>query len=177
MKRETKVILAVTSFFLLATTPVAMAQQLGDKASQKDAIYGPSKLKIPRFVATSDKKSNMRSGPSRDYPVTWVYRREDYPLEVIDEFGLWRKVRDIDGTTGWMLVKILTGARYALIVGQTRKLYQEPTSASKVTLIAEAGVVGKVTACKANMCELEINGTKGWLEKAYLYGVYKEEIF
>lgn len=152
-------------------------QPLGDKAMGSQGKLGASGLPLPRFVSTSNSTSNMRTGPSRTYPISWVYKLEDYPLEVIDEFGPWRKVRGVDGTTGWMFVKILTGTRTALIMGATRPLRKTEDPTSPVTIRAEAGVIGLVKSCTKSQCQLDIAGSKGWINKAHLYGVYRDEIF
>ena len=78
---------------------------------------GASGLPLPRFVSLGAPRANLRSGPGREYPVRWVYVRRHWPLKVVQEYGVWRKVEDIDGTTGWMHAALLSGRRTGVIRG------------------------------------------------------------
>ncbi|MFC4348729.1 SH3 domain-containing protein [Kordiimonas lipolytica] len=137
---------------------------------------GESGQPLPRLISLAASKAFMRTGPGRQYPILWVYERTRLPLEVIDEHRAWRKVRDHEGTTGWMHVSLLSSRRTAMIIGTTRKLYEDPSPASPARLIADAGVIGEVQACDGIWCRLEIDGTEGWIERRYLWGVYEREI-
>ncbi len=55
-------------------------------------------LPLPRFVSLRAQEVNLRTGPGVQYPVDWVYHRRHLPLEIIAEYGTWRKVRDWQGT-------------------------------------------------------------------------------
>ena len=61
-----------------------------------------SGLPVPRYVTLKFNEVNMRAGPGREYPVLWSYSKTGLPLLVEAEFGVWRKVVDQEGTTGWM---------------------------------------------------------------------------
>jgi SH3-like domain-containing protein len=64
-------------------------------------------LKLPRFVSLKSETARMRVGPSTDYTVRFVYMVAGLPLELIDEWGNWRLVRDHDGSSGWMHAALL----------------------------------------------------------------------
>lgn len=117
----------------------------------------------------------MRTGPGRQYPIKWTYQRRLLPLEVIDEHGPWRKVRDHENITGWMHVVLLSGKRTAMIRGKTRTLYRDNTTGSPVLLTAEPGVIGEVVECQAIWCQLEIDNSDAWIEKRHIWGVYSHE--
>lgn len=150
---------------LSLTAPLALAQD-----NQPSRKIGTSGNPIPRFVSIAHTKANMRTGPSMNYPIKWVYQRKGYPLKVTDEYGPWRKVVEKDGTTGWMHVQVLSGKRTALINRRTRSLFKKPITTSPVTLIAEAGVIAVLDKCQDNWCLVEIDGTEGWILKNQLYG-------
>ncbi len=160
----------VTAFMLMvgSVAPAMAIQPTGP-------TVGPSGNPLPRFVSMSASKANMRTGPGRQYPVAWVYSRRGLPLEVIDEFGAWRKVRDHEGTTGWMLVSLLYGDRSVMIRGKTRELYAEPNLGADVLLTAEPGVIGEIDACKGLWCEVVVDGTSAWIERRHVWGVYAAE--
>src|SRR3990167_9515481 len=90
---------------LAVLAPPALAQE----ASQ--APLQASGLPLPRFVSLRAEEVNMRAGPGVRYPVDWVYKRKNMPVEVIAEFGTWRKVRDIQGTQGWIHQSMLSSNR------------------------------------------------------------------
>ena len=75
---------------------------------------GPSGLPLPRFVCLKSDRVNLRIGPGRDYPVQWLYVKPGLPVEIIQEYDNWRRIRDADGTEGWVLQTLLTGKRSAI---------------------------------------------------------------
>lgn len=154
---------------VILVTSVGMSQQ------PMGQTVGPSGNPLPRFVAMSASKANMRTGPGRQYPIRWVYGRRGMPLEIIDENGAWRKVRDHEGETGWMLVSLLYGNRSVMIRGKTRNLYAAPDLKADVRLTAEPGVIGEIERCKGLWCEVTIDGTSAWIERRHVWGVYAAE--
>lgn len=150
----------------------AVAQTGGQMAGQ---AVGASGNPLPRFVAMSASKANLRTGPGRQYPVAWVYLRRGLPLEIIDEHGAWRKVRDHEGTEGWMLVSLLYGNRTVMIRGKTRNLHAEPDMTAPVTIIADPGVIGEIEQCDGLWCEVVIDGDAAWVERRHVWGVYAAE--
>lgn len=136
---------------------------------------GPSGNPLPRFVSLSASKAYLRTGPGRQYPIDWVYGRRNLPLEVIDEYGAWRKVRDHEGVTGWMLVSLLSGRRTAMIRGKARDLHTDPELDAPTLMIAEPGVIGSIEACEGLWCEVTIDGDSAWIERRHIWGVYPGE--
>ncbi len=136
---------------------------------------GASGNPLPRFVAMSASKANLRTGPGRQYPVDWVYSRRGLPLEIIDEHGAWRKVRDHEGVEGWMLVSLLYGKRTVMIRGKQRELLDEPKLGAQATIIADPGVIGEIDQCQGLWCEIVIKGASGWIERRHVWGVYATE--
>ena len=43
--------------------------------------------------------------------IEWVYRRAGQPVEVIDEYETWRRIRDWEGTLGWVHQSMLQNRR------------------------------------------------------------------
>jgi SH3-like domain-containing protein len=159
--------------FLVLVIAVAAAVQ----AAEERPTRAPSGLLLPRFVSLGAAEVNVRTGPGRQYPIAWVFVRRDLPVEVLAEFGLWRKVRDIDGAEGWAHRSVLSGHRTALIIGEVRTLRLEPDAASLPVLLAEPGVQGSLLACRSEWCRMEIEDLRGWLPRAQLWGVHAWETF
>ena len=59
----------------------------------------------------------MRTGPGVRYPIDWVFHRRALPIEIVAEFGTWRKIRDEQGAEGWVHRSMLSGKRTALTIG------------------------------------------------------------
>lgn len=161
-------VIAILALVLITGGVAAAAQSQGQRV-------GASGNPLPRFVAMSAGKANLRTGPGRQYPVAWVYLKRGLPLEIIDEHGAWRKVRDHEGTEGWMLVSLLYGKRTVMIRGKTRNLHDAPELTAPVTIIAEPGVIGEIDQCEGLWCEVIIGGTSGWIERRHVWGVYTTE--
>ncbi len=164
-----KAFVILLGFVVFVTDCNALAAQ--------DTKVGASGNPIPRFVYLSTDEANMRTGPGRQYPIEWVFRLRDLPLEVVDEFGPWRKVRDQEGTLGWIHVQLLSSnKRTALIIGNRVNLYTKAARDSRILLIAEKGVVGTIVECDATWCRLEIEGARAWIARNQIWGVYPNEL-
>ncbi|MCE2927389.1 MAG: hypothetical protein LW823_07105 [Rickettsiales bacterium] len=142
------------------------------------AATSGSGLPIPRFVSLKNQETNVRTGPGTRYPIAWIYRRENLPVEVIEEFDHWRKIRDIEGSTGWVHKMMLDGNRHVIINGDKPRLLRiDHDAAAKPVLKAEPGVIASVLECELVWCRIQVASRKGWIEKKDVWGVYKEEIF
>lgn len=150
---------------------------LGVNGWAQAAIEG-SGLPLPRFVSLRADEVNMRAGPGVQYPIDWVYQREKLPLEVIAEHKTWRRVRDWQGTQGWIHQSMLGGTRTVIVTGKTRSLRSEPDTKSAPMARAEPGVIGRLKECPASntWCRIEIEGYEGWLRRVDFWGVYRHEV-
>src|SRR4051812_28309713 len=83
---------------------------------------GGSGLPVPRFVSLKPDDVNVRTGPGTRYPIQWVYHRSGLPVEIVDEYDVWRKIRDSDGTTGWVHKTMLEGKRNVLIKAKESRI-------------------------------------------------------
>ncbi len=130
---------------------------------------------LPRFASLRSDEVNLRAGPGKQYPVEWVFVRRSLPVEVFAEYGQWRKIRDIDGSVGWVHSSLLSTARTVIVADTTRTLRHGPAGEARPLLRAEAGVLGKLLACEVAWCRVEIAGEKGWMQRRHLWGVYADE--
>lgn len=120
----------------------------------------------------------MRKGPGTRYPIEWVYQRKNLPVEILEEFGHWRRVRDADGSSGWLHKQMLSGTRRALITSEKPVvLYDDPEADAAKVIKLEPGVITMLKECKASWCLLEIGEHEGWLEKSQFYGAYDKELY
>ncbi len=172
-------LLLVLLFAAMAGGPVAaqtgggQASSNGIEASARE--IGPSGLALPRFVTLRAAKVNLRTGPGIRYPIEWVYARKGLPLEVIDEFETWRRVRDWQDSVGWVHQSMLSSQRGAMVVGEGRLLRRAPEDGAPGVARVEAGVVGRLRACAGGWCLIEAKGLEGSLRQDQIYGAYPDE--
>ncbi len=140
--------------------------------------YASGDLPLPRFVSLASGEVNLRTGPGTRYPIQWVYTKKTLPVEIINEFDTWRKIRDIQGDEGWVHQTMVSGYRYAIVKDDEQIVYDAPDSQSTIIARLEPGVIVKVDACDARWCDVSVQGNyKGWVDKSVLWGVYDREIF
>ncbi len=161
-------------FTLLAQLQISAAPA---QMTAPEQVMGASGYPLPRFMTLDDDVTNMRTGPGLEYPIDWIYMKEDYPLKVIAEYGNWFKVMDIDGSTGWILRHLLSLSRSAIIVNGSQELYKSPSDKTGVSVIAEQDVLGSLLQCENNWCEMEVGGLTGWIESRNLWGALEQETF
>ena len=160
-------ILFFLTFFLLMSPNFS--------ASSADQNSG---LKIPRFVSTKSDKSNLRKGANTDYPIQLTYTVENFPLEIIAEYEIWRKVVDVDGNQGWMHKSLLHGNRYGIIKtshDQPAQIYNKPEGII-IGIIGNRNIV-KINKCFSLWCKISFTKYKGWVNKQNVWGVYTNEEF
>ena len=135
-----------------------------------------TKLPIPRFVSLKAGEGNARRGPSLNHRIDWVFIRRDMPLEVIDEFGHWRRVRDREGFGGWIHRSLLSGARTVIVEEEMLPLLLRPDPEAPVNARAEAGVVARLGKCTLDWCRIVVDRHRGWVPKRAVWGVGPEEL-
>lgn len=160
------------------TTAEAPADATGAEATataEDSPTLGPSGRPLPRFVSLGSDHINMRTGPGTRYPVTWVYKRQGLPVEVVQETNDWRRVRDPDGDEGWVhKVMLSNSSRMTLVVGSTPTvLRRQPEAAAEGIAEVEPGVLVKVLQCPGDSdhCRVEAQRFQGWLPRAALWGI------
>lgn len=135
------------------------------------AAHAQEERKTPYWASISATKALMRTGPGRNYPATWLYVRPGLPIQVVETYPSWRKVRDPDGETGWMLQRLLTDARTGLVTGsEPRPLHENPDERSRVRYRAEPGVVGRISHCAAGWCRMEVGERGGYIRIENFWG-------
>lgn len=147
-------------------------------AQPQNKIFQNSGLPIPRFVSLASDKVFVRTGPALRYPIAWVYQRDAMPVEVIQEFDTWRKIKDIDGDEGWVHQSLLKGARTAIVqTDQNIFLRQKPNDSAQKIVELEPQVQVALKRCEGAWCDVNVQQFNGWIERKTLWGVYDHEEF
>ena len=131
---------------------------------------------LPRFASLRSDEVNMRTGPGTRYPIEWVYKRKGLPVEITGEFEIWRRVRDADGSEGWVQKSNLTGKRMAMVTG-AYDLRDEASPQAPVVAHLEKDAQGQILSCTKDWCRLKFDDVKGYLPKNQLWGAYPTEVF
>ncbi|MEX0859906.1 MAG: SH3 domain-containing protein [Cucumibacter sp.] len=149
----------------------------------------PSGLPLPRFASLRADEINVRVGPGQRYVVAWIYVQPGLPVEIVQEFDNWRKIRDFEGAEGWVHKNLLSGERTALVApwlgDGTEPLFAQPAEGAPVRAYAGGMVLVSIKECESAWCEVSGTFTPqgasrpasfgGWIAQDKLWGVYPGE--
>ena len=168
----------------LCLTTATMALMFAVPASA-EAFKSASGLPLPRFVTLKAKKINLRVGPGKDYAISWRYMKAGLPVEIIQEYDNWRRIRDADGAEGWVFHSMLSGERGAIAAPWMKSkgtdvfvnMRTDARETGAVVARLQPGVVIKLDQCTGDWCHAEAPGVEGWLNQGEIWGAYPGEAF
>ncbi|KFC61361.1 Hypothetical protein precursor [Devosia sp. LC5] len=148
----------------------------------------PSGLPLPRFATTRSTPINVRVGPGTKYEVSWTYLKSGIPIEIVQEFDTWRKIRDIDGDEGWVHQNLLSGTRAGyvtpLMANGEIALRSDKSGNAGVRARLGPGLRVQIKECDGEWCEVsaaqpgnEHRSYSGYLRQEEIWGVYPDEVF
>ncbi len=185
-KRKGPPALTPALFRRLPWLVLAFVLLLGPSVAQEN----PSGLPLPRFATTRSEPINVRVGPGTKYDVAWTYLKSGIPVEIVQEFDTWRKIRDVDGTEGWVHQNLLSGTRagYAAPLVANGEIALRSNRSDEAGMRARLGAGFKVVIkqCDGAWCEVTANhqdqnqrstSYSGFLRQEELWGVYPDEAF
>jgi SH3-like domain-containing protein len=164
--------------------------------SPPSAAISRSGMPVPRFVSLKAPRVNVRIGPGEDYQIAWVFTRAGLPVEVIQEFDTWRRIRDSDGTTGWIFQSLLSSKRTVVVApwakpgtvqvasteatpaergGEPRPIRVSASGSAEIVAYLEPGVTGDIDRCDGGWCKISGKNYSGWITQDQLWGVYANE--
>ena len=167
-------------FGAVAVLAAAMLGALGGIGhAAKDSPTATSGLPIPRYVSLKSDHVNVRAGPTKDNDMAWVYTRAGLPVEVTAEFENWRRVRDSEGSEGWVYHSLLSGKRTAMVVPKSKDelvpLFGSADIESIIAARLQSGVLGSVKSCNGSWCQFSGKGFEGYIRQERLWGAYPNE--
>ncbi len=120
---------------------------------------------------------NLRSGPGLRYPIEWVYKRRDLPVEIQREFEVWRLVADSEGVKGWVHQATLVGRRTFVVKDAEQTLRDDAKPDASPVALLKPGVIGRIRNCdaKADWCQVQVGEYRGWLPRTAFWGSYPGE--
>lgn len=126
---------------------------------------------LPYWASLRYSEVRMRVGPSEEYPIDWVYKREGLPVKVVRVREGWRLVEDPEGTQGWIASSQLNPARSVLVTGAgLADVRADGSPGAVLRWQAQPGVVAGLLRCRDAWCQVDIAGRKGWALRARLWG-------
>ena len=170
-------------FKALCLIMLALATLASPSVAQSE---NPSGLPLPRFAPTRSEPTNVRVGPGPKYDIAWTYLKSGIPVEIIQEFDTWRKIRDADGDEGWIHQNLLTGTRAGyvapLIANGEIPLRAGQSDESGIRARLGAGLKVTISECDGAWCQVSASGQgssvySGYLHQEELWGVYPDEVF
>ena len=171
---------------LLAALALGLAD--GTLAAPEPALGPVTKLPLPRYASLKTDRVNLREGPSKDHRTLWVFQRAGLPVEIVAEFETWRRIRDSEGTEGWVLHSLLSGRRTAIVTAPkggdanaSISLRSKADDAAGDEARLQPGVIGSVKTCSGSWCRLIVaipgkrGDVDGYIRQDRLWGVYPNE--
>lgn len=130
-------------------------------------------LLLPRFAALRADEVYMRLGPGKRYPIEWVYKRRDLPVQIEREFEEWRLVRDQENTKGWVHQAILAPRRTGVVVGGEQVLRRDARDDGAAVARLKPGVIVRLRSCDAasDWCQTQVQDYRGWMKRTEVWGV------
>ena len=126
---------------------------------------------VPYWARIGTSELNMRVGPSREYRIDWVYKREGLPVKVLRLREGWRLIEDPDGATGWVVARMLSADRGALVVGEgLAAMRADASDGAALKWNLEPGVVGALGECEAGWCAFAVGDRRGFVRADRLWG-------
>ena len=131
----------------------------------------------PYWASIASGEAMTRTGPGKNYPGVWLYKRRDLPVRVVKKYEHWRLIEDPDGARGWMLVTLLSDQRTAVVKkGDPRPVRTEANEGARMRYLAQAGVVGRINKCSGGWCRIVIGKRDGFIRTSDVWGIGPNEV-
>ena len=122
------------------------------------------------FLSLKNDAVNLRQGPSFEYPIKLIYKKKYLPVNIIDKYETWRKIKDFENNLGWIHISQLSKRRSAINIKNNSIIYRSSTIYSKPLAKLELGRLVLIKKCKPKWCKIETGGYIGWINKNALWG-------
>ncbi|MDR0483906.1 MAG: SH3 domain-containing protein [Alphaproteobacteria bacterium] len=129
----------------------------------------------PEFVSTKFSQTNLRTGPSLDYPIIYTYNQRHMPLKIIDTFTEWYQIEDIYGQKGWVYKNLVIVQKHAIVIDES-SVYFSKNRSRTLAIIKPFNIVKILECSNDNICQIEFYvdqynlNYKGYIVKSNLWG-------
>ena len=122
------------------------------------------------FLSLKNNEVNLRQGPSLKYPIKLTYNKKYLPVIILDKSETWRKIKDFENNTGWILISQLSKKKSAINIKKNSILFKKSTIYSKPIAQLEIGRLVLIKKCKREWCKISSGNYVGWIFKNTLWG-------
>ena len=153
LNKKKNYFLFIFSFFLILFVPI-----------------NSSSNEVKKFLTLKNNEVNVRAGPSKEYPIKFVYKKKYLPLEILDKSEHWRKIKDFENNSGWIHISQLSSKKSGINTEDNSIIYKNPTIYSKPIVKLKFGRLVIVKKCKKKWCKITTGDYSGWIFKKFLWG-------
>ena len=125
-----------------------------------------------KFLSLKKNKTNVRYGPSLDYPINYIYRKVNLPVKLIDKKENMRRVIFLDNNSGWIHRSQLKESK-SIIILEEKILFKKPSNFSRPVARLEKGRLLVIKECKDDWCNIRTDKYKGWIKTKNVWGSTK----
>ena len=127
---------------------------------------------INYFVSLKYNKVHVRYGPSKNYPIKYIYKKKYLPLKVIDKKENFRRIIDLKKNSGWIHKTQLVKSK-SLITKTEKILFKKPTKYSEPLAKLEEGRLLLFKKCVKDWCNVTSGQYSGWIKNENVWGTFK----
>ena len=124
------------------------------------------------YFALKKNKVNVRTGPSFDASIKFIYKKKDYPIRQIDKKENFRRIIDFKNNSGWIHVSQLK-KNNSLITLDEKILFKKPSKFSTPLAKIKKGRVLLVKKCHKKWCKIKSGIYNGWIKTNNVWGFAK----
>ena len=121
------------------------------------------------YFALKKNKVNVRTGPSFDATIKFIYKKKDYPIRQIDKKENFRRIIDFKNNSGWIHVSQLKKNK-SLITLDEKILFKKPSKFSTPLAKIKKGRVLLVKKCHKKWCKINSGTYNGWIKTDNVWG-------
>ena len=125
-----------------------------------------------KFLSLKKNKTNVRYGPSLNYPIKYIYRKTNLPVKQIDKKENWRRVIFLDNNSGWIHWSQLKPTN-SIITLEKKILFKKPSSFSEPFARLEKGRLLVIKKCENDWCNVVTDDYSGWIKIKNVWGFTK----
>ena len=122
------------------------------------------------FSTLRNNTTNLRQGPSFDYPIKIFYKKKYLPVLVLDSSDNFRKIRDHENNTGWVHISQLSKKKAALANNKQVIMFKNSTIFSSPLAVLDQGRLCLILKCNDEWCKIKSEKYSGWIKKENLWG-------
>ncbi|MDR1208142.1 MAG: hypothetical protein LBJ89_02200 [Holosporales bacterium] len=130
--------------------------------------------RLPRFACVKSSKANLHVGPGLQYPVDWVLTLKRMPVQIISEYGPWRRIKLCDDTIGWVHKSVLSSKKTIMFKSDSI-IFHSPSEKSKKLAQVGKNVAAIITKTKNDWTKVLVvaedgENFAGWVKTQRLWG-------